>query len=105
MPETLKSEPRSKPLAFGAGALIGTLIGGAEFRLPMLISLFKFRGLEAVILNNAASLIVVATALPFRARTVPIAEVGAHWPIMVNLLAGSLIGAYAGAAWATRLKS
>ena len=101
---------RSKSAAFGAGTAIGILggligLGGAEFRLPLLISLFKFHGLEAVILNKAASLIVVATALPFRARTVPIAEVGAHWPIMVNLLAGSLIGAYAGAAWATRLKS
>src|SRR6476469_6162640 len=101
---------RNNSAAFGSGALIGTLggligLGGAAFRLPLLISLFRFRGLEAVILNKATSLIVVATALPFRARTVPIAEVGAHWPIMVNLLAGSLIGAYAGAAWATRLKS
>lgn len=96
--------------AFGAGTAIGTLggligLGGAEFRLPLLISLFKFRGLEAVILNKATSLIVVATALPFRARTVPFAEIGAHWPIILNLLAGSLVGAYAGAAWATRLKS
>ena len=67
---------RNKSAAFGAGTAIGTLggligLGGAEFRLPMLISLFKFRGLEAVILNKAASLIVVATALPVRARTVP----------------------------------
>jgi uncharacterized membrane protein YfcA len=47
----------------------------------------------------------VATALLFRARTVPFAEIGANWPVVVNLLAGSLVGAYAGAAWATRLKS
>jgi uncharacterized protein len=96
--------------AFGAGTAIGTLggligLGGAEFRLPLLIGSFKFHGLEAVILNKATSLIVVATALPFRARTVPFAEIGTHWPIILNLLAGSLIGAYAGAAWATRLKS
>lgn len=102
--------PRSRPAAFGAGAVIGTLggligLGGAEFRLPLLISLFRFKGLEAVILNKATSLVVVATALPFRARTVPFAEIGAHWPIIVNLLAGSLIGAYVGAEWATRLKS
>ena len=101
---------RSNPAAFSAGAVIGTLggligLGGAEFRLPLLISLFKFRGLEAVILNKATSLVVVATALPFRARTVPFAEIGASWPIIVNLLAGSLVGAYVGAAWATRLKS
>jgi uncharacterized protein len=110
MPETFESESRSKPLAFGSGALIGTLggligLGGAEFRLPVLISLFHFRGLEAVILNKATSLVVVATALPFRASTVPFAAVGASWPIIVNLLAGSLAGAWVGAGWATRLKS
>lgn len=101
---------RSKPAAFGAGAAIGILggligLGGAEFRLPILISLFKFRGLEAIILNKATSLVVVATAVSFRARTVPFTDIVANWPVIVNLLAGSLVGAYAGAAWATRLKS
>lgn len=101
---------RSNPAAFDTGAAIGTLggligLGGAEFRLSLLINLFKFRGLEAVILNKATSLIVVATALPFRARAVPFSEIGAHWAIILNLLAGSLLGAYVGAAWATQLKS
>lgn len=107
MPEIIE---RSKSLAFGTGALIGTLggligLGGAEFRLPVLISLFRFRGLEAVILNKATSLVVVATALPFRASTVPFAAVATSWPVIVNLLAGSLAGAWVGAGWATRLKS
>ena len=62
------------------------------------------RHLEAVILNKAMSLVVVATALPFRARTVPFAEIAAHWTIVLNLLAGSLLGAWLGAGWATRLK-
>lgn len=101
---------RNNPAAFGSGAIIGTLggligLGGAEFRLPLLISLFRFRGLEAVVLNKATSLIVVASALPFRARTVPFAEIYVHWPVILNLLAGSLVGAYAGASWATRLTS
>src|SRR4051794_29201984 len=51
------------------------------------------------------SLVVVASALPFRARTVPFSEIAAHWPIIANLLAGSLLGAWFGAGWATRLKS
>jgi uncharacterized membrane protein YfcA len=36
---------------------------------------------------------------------VPFSEIGAHWSVIVNLLAGSLLGAYAGAEWATRLKT
>jgi hypothetical protein len=50
--------------AFAAGAVIGVrggLIGhgGAEFRLPLLIGVFGFAALQAVILNKAMSLIVV----------------------------------------------
>jgi uncharacterized membrane protein YfcA len=51
------------------------------------------------------SLVVVASALPFRAAVVPFSEVAIHWQIIVNLLAGSLLGAWFGAGWATRLKS
>jgi hypothetical protein len=54
-----------------AGALVGLLggligLGGEEFRLPLLISLFGFIALQAVILNKAMSLAVVLTALPAR---------------------------------------
>jgi uncharacterized membrane protein YfcA len=101
---------RSSPAAFGAGAIIGALggligLGGAEFRLPLLIGAFRFAALQAVILNKAMSLVVVASALPFRATAVPFAAVAASWPIIVNLLAGSLLGAWCGAGWATRLAS
>jgi len=101
---------RNKPAAFFGGAAIGTLggligLGGAEFRLPLLIGPFGFGALEAVILNKAMSLVVVASALPFRAGTVPFDQVATHWPIIVNLLAGSLAGAWLGAGWATRLSS
>ena len=100
---------RSTPAAFGGGAVIGALggligLGGAEFRLPLLIGAFRFAALQAVILNKAMSL-VVASALPFRAAAVPFASVAAHWSIIVNLLAGSLFGAWLGAGWATRLAS
>ena len=44
------------------GGLIG--LGGAEFRLPLLIGAFGFGPLEAVILNKAMSLVVVASAIP-----------------------------------------
>jgi hypothetical protein len=37
--------------------------------------------------------------------TVSFGELGTHWWIIVNLLAGSLLGAWAGAEWATRVTS
>jgi uncharacterized protein len=101
---------RSTPAAFVSGAVIGALggligLGGAEFRLPLLIGAFRFAALQAVILNKAMSIVVVASALPFRAATIPFASVAANWRIVVNLLAGSLLGAWCGAEWATRLAS
>lgn len=109
-PPLPSAPPRSVPAAFGGGAIIGALggligLGGAEFRLPLLIGLFHFAALEAVILNKAMSLVVVASALPFRAATIPFTALAPYWPVIVNLLAGSLLGAWLGAGWATRLKS
>ncbi len=97
-------------MAFGWGAVIGTLggligLGGAEFRLPVLIGLFRFAALEAIILNKSMSLVVVASALPFRAGSVPFAAIVDHWTIIANLLAGSLFGAWLGAGWAVRMKA
>lgn len=92
-----------------AGCAVGTLggligLGGAEFRLPLLIGLFGFAALHAVILNKAMSLVVVASALVFRSTVIPLGEVAGHWPVIVNLLAGSLLGAWMGASWAARMR-
>ena len=101
---------RSLTTAASAGAAIGILggmigLGGAEFRLPLLIGLFGFFALQAVILNKAMSLIVVATALPAELLGVSFGAMAEHWWIVVNLLAGTLVGAWVGAAWATRMRS
>jgi len=85
------------------GGLIG--LGGAEFRLPLLIGIFGFVALQAVIVNKAMSLIVVATALPARLLDVPLGDVADEWAIVLNLLVGSMIGAWLGASWATRMAS
>ncbi|MDX3697610.1 sulfite exporter TauE/SafE family protein [Streptomyces europaeiscabiei] len=100
----------STPLVFGAGAAIGVLggmigLGGAEFRLSLLVGLFGFAALSAVILNKAMSLVVVLVALPARLAAVPASDVAAHWPAAINLLSGSLVGAWAGASWAVRMRS
>ncbi len=71
---------------FVAGALVGVLggligLGGAEFRLPLLISLFGFVALQAVILNKAMSVAVVLTALPARLASVPLGALApSPWP-------------------------
>lgn len=84
---------------FVAGSLIGTLggligLGGAEFRLPVLVGLFRLQTLEAVIFNKAMSLVVVAAALLFRVGEIPLGQLAQHLDIALNLLAGSLVGAW-----------
>lgn len=101
---------RNLPLAFAAGGLIGVLggmigLGGAEFRLPLLIGMFGFIALQAVIVNKAMSMIVVLTALPARLMAVPVTDVTSEWDVVLNLLAGSLVGAWLGATWATKMRS
>jgi uncharacterized protein len=104
-------KPQSTPpAAFSGGALIGTLggligLGGAEFRLPLLIGAFKFPPLEAIVLNKAVSLVVVVSAFVFRQKSIPLEDVVAYWTVVFNLLAGSLLGAWFGASWATRMQT
>ncbi|MDF5759020.1 sulfite exporter TauE/SafE family protein [Spongiactinospora sp. TRM90649] len=93
---------------FAAGAAVSVLggmigLGGAEFRLPLLISLFGFAALAAVIMNKAMSLIMVFTALPAWLMAVPLTDLAVHWTVAANLLSGSLLGAWAGATWAVRM--
>jgi uncharacterized protein len=93
-----------------AGASVGVLggligLGGAEFRLPLLIGVFGFAALSAVILNKAMSLIVVITALPARLVAIPYDELSPHWNVVGNLLLGGVLGAWLGATAATRMQS
>ena len=101
---------RNIAAVLSSGVAVGTLggligLGGAEFRLPLLIGVFGFAALPAIIINKATSLIVVATSLPLRAGTIPLASVFQRWDVIVTLLAGSLAGAWFGAGWATRIES
>ncbi len=96
--------------AFAASAAVGVLggmigLGGAEFRLPLLIGLFGFVALQAVVVNKALSLVVVLSALPARFVAVPPEAVLEHAFVAANLLAGSLLGAWLGATWATRMRT
>ena len=62
-PET-QHRRQTMPIAFISGAAVGVLggmigLGGAEFRLPLLVGLFGFVALQAVILNKALSLSLI----------------------------------------------
>jgi uncharacterized protein len=99
---------RTPAAAFTVGAGVGVLgglvgLGGAEFRLPLLMGLFGFAALAAVIMNKAMSLAVVLAAIPARLATVPAAQILHSWQPVAILLAGSLLGAWVGASWATRM--
>jgi hypothetical protein len=56
-------------------------------------------------MNKTMSLIVVVTALPAHVVAVPFDTVNGYWFVVVNLLAGSHIGALFRATWATRTLS
>ncbi len=83
------------------GGLVG--LGGAEFQLPLLLGIFGLAGLAAIIVNKVSSLVVVVAAVPARLAAVPLSEVASAWSVVVNLLAGSLVGAWVGATWATKM--
>jgi uncharacterized membrane protein YfcA len=93
---------------FFAATAVATLagligLGGAEFRLPLLKGWFRLPSLKAVIFNKATSLVVVAFALLFRAHEIPFAMLLDHIEIVLNLLGGSLIGAWISAGLAMRI--
>jgi len=80
-------------------------LGGAEFRLPVLVGIFKFKTIHAIIINLCVSLVTVVFSLLFRSVSLPLSEVIANFDIVLNLLAGSLVGAFLGARLALRVKS
>lgn len=77
------------------GGLIG--LGGAEFRLPVLVGLFKYPSSQAISLNLAVSLITLFSSLIFRIPSAPFIELLPLLPIILSLIAGGMGGAYLGA--------
>ncbi|WP_246198864.1 sulfite exporter TauE/SafE family protein [Sodalinema gerasimenkoae] len=84
-----------------AGGLIG--VGGAEFRIPVLVNVFHYRPLPTVIINLMISLVTVTFSLVFRSGVIGLEMVIAHGGIILNLLCGSLLGSYLGVRYATAI--
>lgn len=98
---------RLTPLGVGAaiatlGGLIG--LGGAEFRLPALVGFFRLGTRDAILANVAVSLVTVIAAFGFRVAAQGPAVVGEYWPQALNLLVGTLAGAWFGARLAASLR-
>ncbi|MBD2294438.1 sulfite exporter TauE/SafE family protein [Anabaena sphaerica FACHB-251] len=94
--------------AFAWGALVGILggligLGGAEFRLPVLVSIFNYRTLQAIIINLMVSLVSVTFSFIFRSGTIGVENVFSNLTVIINILAGSLIGSYVGVNYTTKI--
>jgi uncharacterized protein len=83
------------------GGLIG--LGGAEFRLPVLVGPLRYSPRQAVPLNLAVSIITIGAALVIRSRTLSFAPVAPYAPAIAALITGAVIAAWAGTALFGRL--
>ena len=83
-------------LSFLTGAVIGVLggligLGGAEFRLPLLLTVFGYATLPAVVVNLVVSLVTVVFSFIFRLNTIGLDVIASNLSVVVNILAGSLM--------------
>jgi uncharacterized membrane protein YfcA len=83
------------------GGLIG--LGGAEFRLPVLVGPLCYSVRQAVPLNLAVSFITIAASLAIRSRSLSLAPVAPFTPAVLALIAGAVVAAVAGTAHFGRL--
>lgn len=95
-------------LGFTSGSAVGLLggligLGGGEFRLPILTSLFDYAARAAVPLNLVISLITLMAALAVRAHTLSLAAVLPHAVEATALGVGGIVGARWSARLLTRL--
>ncbi len=83
------------------GGLIG--LGGAEFRLPVLVGPLGYSPRKAVPLNLAISLCTIVASLAIRSRTLSLDPLRPLAPSLLALIAGAVLAAFAGTALVHRL--
>jgi uncharacterized membrane protein YfcA len=83
------------------GGLIG--LGGAEFRLPVLVNAFGCNAKRAVPINLAISLLTVLAAFVTRASMMSLEGLRPLFPIVIVLAAASMAGAYVGTGYLSRV--
>lgn len=85
------------------GGLIG--LGGAEFRLPVLVGPLRYAAHKAVPLNLAVSLTTIVASLLIRSRTLSFVSLAPLWPAMFAMIGGAVVAAFFGASLAGRLSN
>jgi uncharacterized membrane protein YfcA len=90
--------------ATAAGAAVGILggllgLGGAEFRLPLLVSVFGYPLRRAIPLNLAISFLAVLVAAIVRWRLAGQPPLASAAPVAVGMMVGGMAGAALGARW------
>jgi uncharacterized membrane protein YfcA len=83
------------------GGLIG--LGGAEFRLPVLMRVFQYQAKRAVPINLAISLVTVVSAAATRITTTAVEPILVLLPILILFAGASMMGAYIGTGYLHRL--
>jgi uncharacterized protein len=95
-------------LAFASGAAVGVLggligLGGAEFRLPLLLGLFALAAHQAVRLNLLVSLATVSASVVARFGFASFPDLAALLPEIAAVAAGAVAAAWLGAGLLARL--
>lgn len=83
------------------GGMIG--LGGAEFRLPVLVGALGYTAAQAVPLNLAVSIFTLVAALATRARVLSLEPIRPLVPVMLGLVVAAVATAGVGASLVTRL--
>jgi uncharacterized membrane protein YfcA len=78
-------------------------LGGAEFRLPVLVAVLEYLPHQAVPLNLAVSLITILISLPVRVVALSLTPVLPLLPVILALISGAIITAFYGATLVRRL--
>jgi uncharacterized membrane protein YfcA len=104
----LRSVVRRSAVAFALAvpiAVLGGLIGlgGAEFRLPVLVGPLGHAARQAVALNLTVSGVTIAVSLVTRGATLSLATLTPLAGDLLALVAGGVVAAFFGAGWASRL--
>lgn len=85
------------------GGLMG--LGGAEFRLPVLVGLLGYITQQAVPLNLAVSLVTIISSLLIRGKILSFQSLLPFYPILLSLILGAAITAFIGASLARHLSN